>query len=170
MGPRRTYAGLEICVSLADCSFLAIIVDPMRARVYRYNRQGNEIADQRIVLRSSAQNLQDALARLAETPGSLGAVAAAYRSEGARRDMEDLALVLASRLRDMRQQCPSVELAVIVAPEVSEVVRDALHPDLSETVRLFHKIAVGHVSEASISRVVTEWLHRRTNDSDAATE
>lgn len=142
----------------------------MRARVHRYDRHGNEAADHRIVLRSSAENLRSALARLAENPGGVAAVAAEYRAEGARRDMEELALALASRLRDVQRQCAPVELAVIVAPEMARVVCDALHPDLSETVRMFHEIAVGHVSEALIRQVLTEWFHKLNSDNDAASE
>ena len=139
-------------------SKLLVIVDPMRARIRRFDAQGHEIIAQRDVFRAASANLMSAMANLIGKKANVHSIAAEYRKDGARCDMQQFAKMLTRRLREGTPS-EDMDIAVLVTREMAEAVNDALHPELTHAVRVFHKVPCCNLPESLIAELVTEWLH-----------
>ena len=143
---------------MAKASKMLVIVDPMRARIRRFDPQGQEIVAQRDVFRAASANLMSAMANVVGRKADVHAVAAEYRLQGARCDMQQFAKMLTSRLR---QGAPDevIDLAVLVTCEMAEAVNEALHPELTHAVGVFHKVPCCNMPETMIAELVEAWLN-----------
>jgi hypothetical protein len=143
---------------MVQSSKMLVIVDPMRARIRRFDPQGQEIIAKRDVFRAASANLMSAIANVIGKKADVHTIAADYRKEGARCDMQQFAKMLTSRLRE---GAPGevIDLAVLVTCEMAEAVNEALHPELTHAVRVFHKVPCCNMPESMIAELVTDWLH-----------
>ena len=143
---------------MAQPSKMLVIVDPMRARIRRFDPQGKEIIAKRDVFRAASANLMSAMANVIGKKANVHAVAAEYRKEGARCDMQQFAKMLTNRLREGTPG-EVIDLAVLVTCEMAEAVNEALHPELTHAVRVFHKVPCCNMPETLIAELVEDWLH-----------
>jgi hypothetical protein len=145
-----------------QASKMLVIVDPMRARFRRFDAQGQEIIAQRDVFRAASANLLMAIGKVFAKKADVHSVAADYRNQGACCDRQQFAQELTTRLRKDAAG-GGIDLAVLVTAEMAQAVNDALHPELTPAVRVFHKVPCCNLPESLITELLADWPFTSAN-------
>lgn len=151
---------------MVQTSKLLVMVDPMRAHMRRFDPQGQEIVAQRDVFRATSANLLTAIGNVFAKNDNVHSVAADYRKRGAHGDMQHFAQALTTRLRQDAAGV-AMDLAVLVTADMAQAVNDALHPELTPAVRVFHKVANCDLPESLITELLADWLYTSANHKPA---
>ena len=137
---------------------VAVILDPMRARLHHFNQHNQEITALHEVLRASCEGLLQAIDQVGQPEADPIHLAEDFRNQSAYQDMQVFARDVANRLRALQLRGAAFELGILVSPDMAEIVTKALDPDLSQAVRFFCVAPVGYLSETANQGLLSDWL------------